>query len=284
MPTYRLGKFKITPKGEYNEKTTYNELDLIKYNGSSYLVLQTITGVTPSDDNVNYQAICEPSETLSANDENPIKSKAVYAEINLKQDKLTNSNIGSGLGIDSNNKLYVPIDTELSADSQNPVENNVLSATFDSFNANIEQNTVNIANLQDGFTGLQERVDGDYQAMVETTNALDNSKQTKMGMTDTLTTVLQENIIYNLGTVSTPITISFPTITESDGQVIYINFECSSAITLTIDTSNTTAIDIVPEANKGYEIFGSWNGTRWVLGYDEYDIPTTSTTSEEETA
>ena len=84
MPTYRLGKFKITPKGEYNANETYDELDLIKYKGGSYLVLKTVTGVTPTDDNINYQAISEPSESLSVNEEKPIKSKAVFNALNKK--------------------------------------------------------------------------------------------------------------------------------------------------------------------------------------------------------
>ena len=110
--------------------------------------------------------------------------------------------------------------------------------------------------------------------------ALFTGKQNKLTVSSTLPSTMEKDTIYSLGVVPTSLTIAFPTITNDYiGSVIYINFECSSAITLTLDTTNTTAIDIIPEANKGYEIFGSWNGTRWVLGYDEYDIPV-STVSE----
>lgn len=55
MTTTLLGKVVITPRGAYDPSTAYVGLDLVTYNGSSYLAMQPVTGVTPSDDGINYQ-------------------------------------------------------------------------------------------------------------------------------------------------------------------------------------------------------------------------------------
>ncbi len=51
-----LGKVALTPKGAFNAAATYEQLDVVTYNGSSYLVLQTVTGVTPPN-SAYYQTI-----------------------------------------------------------------------------------------------------------------------------------------------------------------------------------------------------------------------------------
>ena len=45
--TYIIGKVAMTFRGEYNASTSYEKLDVITYNGTSYGVLQACTGVTP---------------------------------------------------------------------------------------------------------------------------------------------------------------------------------------------------------------------------------------------
>lgn len=45
--TYNLGKVAPTPRGAYSITAQYAPLDIITYNGSSYMVLQSVTGVTP---------------------------------------------------------------------------------------------------------------------------------------------------------------------------------------------------------------------------------------------
>lgn len=44
-----MGNVTIVPKGEYSSETTYNYLDLVTYNGNSYLALKTSTNVLPTD-------------------------------------------------------------------------------------------------------------------------------------------------------------------------------------------------------------------------------------------
>ena len=59
MPTQTLGKVKLTPRGEYDPAATYVPLDIVSYGGGSYCVLQNVTGVTPTGDDVNYQLLAE---------------------------------------------------------------------------------------------------------------------------------------------------------------------------------------------------------------------------------
>lgn len=53
-----LGKVGFSPKGEYSSENPYDRLDVVGYNGSSYVVLKDgISGIEPSDDKVNYMLI-----------------------------------------------------------------------------------------------------------------------------------------------------------------------------------------------------------------------------------
>lgn len=49
MKTIDLGQVRIMLRGEYNPEYTYHLLDLVSYQGSSYLVKKTVTGITPVD-------------------------------------------------------------------------------------------------------------------------------------------------------------------------------------------------------------------------------------------
>ena len=43
-----LGKVICIPRGEYNAEAVYRRLDIVSYNGGSYLVIaDSITGITP---------------------------------------------------------------------------------------------------------------------------------------------------------------------------------------------------------------------------------------------
>jgi len=44
MANTGLGKVAITPKGDYNELTQHTVLDAVRYEGSSWIVLQNCTG------------------------------------------------------------------------------------------------------------------------------------------------------------------------------------------------------------------------------------------------
>lgn len=45
------GRILIMPKGNYDSSVTYEMLDLVKHNGTSWLAKKTTTGIEPSADN-----------------------------------------------------------------------------------------------------------------------------------------------------------------------------------------------------------------------------------------
>lgn len=53
MVTTVLGKVAVTPKGEWSSTVTYEKLDVVSYNGSSYLSVRTVPAATPLS-NTNY--------------------------------------------------------------------------------------------------------------------------------------------------------------------------------------------------------------------------------------
>ena len=61
MKTLDLGKVAISPKGEYSASTQYYPLDLISFNGSSFLVLKDVIGVAPVEGEY-YQMLAQRGE------------------------------------------------------------------------------------------------------------------------------------------------------------------------------------------------------------------------------
>ena len=60
MPNTVLGKVSVVPRGDYSASTTYYALDIVGYNGGSYLAMKEVTGVTPSNDQVNWMQLSGP--------------------------------------------------------------------------------------------------------------------------------------------------------------------------------------------------------------------------------
>lgn len=59
-----IGKVSLTPRGAYSQSATYEALDIVTYNGSSYIVLQSATGITPPNDTY-YQLIASKGDAGS---------------------------------------------------------------------------------------------------------------------------------------------------------------------------------------------------------------------------
>ena len=62
IQTTDLGKVMTTPRGEYNEATQYHELDIVTHQGSSYLVLSDVIGVTPTEGDEHYQVLAKKGD------------------------------------------------------------------------------------------------------------------------------------------------------------------------------------------------------------------------------
>lgn len=48
------GRILIMPKGNYDANTTYEMLDLVFHNGTSWLARKTVVGIEPSEANEEY--------------------------------------------------------------------------------------------------------------------------------------------------------------------------------------------------------------------------------------
>lgn len=55
-----LGKVSCVPRGDYSASATYYALDIVGYQGGSYLAMKEVTGVTPSNDQVNWMQLSGP--------------------------------------------------------------------------------------------------------------------------------------------------------------------------------------------------------------------------------
>lgn len=59
VTTTDLGKIMLTNGGEYNPNATYEKMTFVLYQNSTYLALQTVTGIEPSNDLVNWQLMAK---------------------------------------------------------------------------------------------------------------------------------------------------------------------------------------------------------------------------------
>jgi len=86
-----------------------------------------------------------------------------------------------------------------------------------------------------------------------------------------ISSAITANNSYNYGE-QTELSITFPT-TANDGDVVYITFTSGATATvLTLDTTNTSDIELIPEANTGYEVYAKYNGTIWIVNYSDYTV------------
>ena len=62
-----LGKVGLVNKGVYAAGKTYSALDFVKYNGSTFVALKSVKGVTPADDGTNWQYLARGAELALQN-------------------------------------------------------------------------------------------------------------------------------------------------------------------------------------------------------------------------
>ena len=76
------GRILIMPKGDYDSSVTYEMLDLVKHNGSSWLAKKEVTGIEPTVENSEYwQNMFDAEAFVDARIEAKIKE---YMESNIE--------------------------------------------------------------------------------------------------------------------------------------------------------------------------------------------------------
>lgn len=83
----KLGRVSLVPRGEYDAAAVYNRLDIVEYEGSSYLVLTDgVTGVTP-ENSTSYMLIAQSGLdplwlVFSGSNKKPAAGQQINAEFN----------------------------------------------------------------------------------------------------------------------------------------------------------------------------------------------------------
>lgn len=118
--------------------------------------------------------------------------------------------------------------------------------------------------------GIATKADQDIQGNKISTTYATKTELRPTPITSTATSITANNS-YNYGE-KTELSITFPT-TANDGDVVYITFTSGATATvLTLDTTNTSDIELIPEANTGYEVYAKYNGTIWIVNYSDYTV------------
>lgn len=78
------GRVLIIPKGNWNAETTYTGLDMVRYNGASWVCKNTCTNIVPSAENANYwQMVSRDGTDIAVDSEvsdestNPVQNKVI---------------------------------------------------------------------------------------------------------------------------------------------------------------------------------------------------------------
>ena len=136
------GKIVITPKGAYSSTKTYEWLDEVSYNGNAYVALKTVTGVTPSDDGVNWRLFMSSTDV----DANVLVPKFTEAS--------TRSNIVSGENLSTMFGKIKKWFTDLKSHAFKDLVNNLTTSTTGSA-LDASQGKV----LQDEVDGVNRNLD-----------------------------------------------------------------------------------------------------------------------------
>ena len=71
MTKIDLGKVAPTYRGNYETNTNYNELDIVEFNGSSYIARKSVTGMTPGTDDASWGLIANQGPKGDKGDQGP---------------------------------------------------------------------------------------------------------------------------------------------------------------------------------------------------------------------
>ena len=71
MSKFKIGKVAPTYMGSYETNTSYNELDIVEFNGSSYIARKSVTGVTPGTDETSWGLIANKGTKGDKGDQGP---------------------------------------------------------------------------------------------------------------------------------------------------------------------------------------------------------------------
>jgi hypothetical protein len=161
---------------------------------------------------------------------------------------------------------YVVIDSGFDGESTNTLQNKVITkkfSTIDNELTSIKNGEIVVAHSTKATKDIQG-------------NTIHTTYATKREVFGTpikeFPSTLSPNKSYNFAEPPQGM-LKFPLV-ANDGDVIYATFHVGDVVPegLAFDNTNTSDIDIEFSPNTGYEIYGKYNGSVWIVGYSEYTI------------
>lgn len=133
MEKVNLGRVSMVPRGVYDPEVTYERLDLVTYEGNGYLVLRSVTGVTPAngEDYMLYSYGVEGPEGKPG----PAGSSPVVTVQRNSTDTgvvitVTDAEGTKSVEVFDGKGSSITVDDALSATSTNPVQNKVIQSAL----------------------------------------------------------------------------------------------------------------------------------------------------------
>lgn len=80
MPKMKLGRVSLSPKGTWDENERYERLDVVEYDGSSFIALHDVSGVVPKNDGINYCFLSQRGNAFRYADFTPEQLAALKGE------------------------------------------------------------------------------------------------------------------------------------------------------------------------------------------------------------
>ena len=141
------GKIVITPKGAYSSTKTYEWLDEVSYNGNAYVALKTVTGVTPSDDGVNWRLFMSSTDV----DANVLVPK--FTEASTRSNIVSGENLSTMFG--KIKKWFTDLKSHAFKDLVNNLTTSTTGSALDASQGKVLQDEVdgvnrNLVQLQNG--------------------------------------------------------------------------------------------------------------------------------------
>lgn len=146
------GKIVITPKGAYSSTKTYEWLDEVSYNGNAYVALKTVTGVTPSDDGVNWRLFMSSTDV----DANVLVPK--FTEASTRINIVSGENLSTMFG--KIKKWFTDLKSHAFKDLVNNLTTSTTGSALDASQGKVLQDEVDGVNRNLDIQGLLDKFDG----------------------------------------------------------------------------------------------------------------------------
>jgi len=142
------GRILIMPKGDYDANSTYENLDLVKYKGTSWLAKKESKGIEPSEANTEYWhkmfdlnitnnlTTEEAGYALDARQGKVLKDSLVWNNLTLDTNVKLHANLGKQYLYISKTKYEIKISFTFTPVADIPLETEIISFTGISFKDN----------------------------------------------------------------------------------------------------------------------------------------------------